>query len=263
MKSQKTEYRTYQVCIFAVNGKEKTIKRTETIKAKNISNAAEIASTMFPGETLRTYPLVSASDGQSIMEMAEFSLASYERWETRNNFAVNNPKNRSQFEKEDLVSVATLAIINKLRENPGATMYEVKSTAFSAIASEQKSKERLSEREYLPGWASCNIAPVGPRPTYPALDRMLAYAVDQADITDDQNVILQMYYIERKEVADIMAETGKSRSKVYRSLYRAYCRILDKAYNTEGSGDIFKAAGITKEDVETAIETMRKRGMAK
>lgn len=251
----KTEY---QVCTIAKDGK--TAKVLETISADSLQSAVEIVGDKYPRNTTRVYPLVTLENPDSITAMARFTLASVENWERRNNYAVMNPQSRNQWDREDYISIATIAIISTLTDNPGATMFDVKSAAFSAIRAEQGKQERNSEREYMPGWIGCNIQPREARATCPALDRLIDRAVETAELSETQREVLEMSYSDGMSVADIAEKTGKYRSKVYKNLYRAYYWVLTKAVEIDTTGDTFRRAGYTMEDVQEMIETLRKRG---
>lgn len=249
----------YQVC--AIDKDAKTATALEIISADSLQAAVEIANSKYPKSTTRVYPLVTLADADSVIAMAKFALASVENWERRNNYAVMNPIKRSQWDREDYISIATVAIIATLTDNPIATMYDVKSAAFSAIAAEQKSKERNSEREYLPGWNMCNVQPRKPRSTCPALDRLIILAIDSADLSETQREILEMSYSDGMSVADIIEATNKTKRTIYQTLYRAYYWVLSKAVDIDGANlPTFKRAGYELEAILDTLATLRKRG---
>lgn len=249
----------YQVC--AIDKDAKTATALETISADNLQNAVDIANGKYPRDTIRVYPLVTLENADSITEMARFTLASYENWERRNNYAVMNPAERNQWDREDLLSIATIAIIATLTDNHGATMYDVKSAAFSAVATEQRRRERNSEREYMPGWIGCNVMPREARSSCPALDKLIISAVDNAELSATQAQVLMMSYSDGMSAIEIAQEMGKNRSSVYKNLYRAYYWVLSKAAELDGAElPTFKRGGYTAEDVAEMLVTLRQRG---
>lgn len=250
----------YQVC--TIDTGAKTAKAVDTISAETLSAAVEIANGKYGRDTIRIYPLVTLDNPESITEMARFTLASVENWERRNNYAVMNPVKRSVWDKEDYVSIATIAIIATLTDNPGATMYDVKSAAFSAIRTEQSRLDRNSEREYVPGWITCNVQPrdFQPRATCPALDKLIKKAIAETDLTETQKEVFTMSYMEEMSAADIAAATGKNRSKVYKGLYRAYYWVITKAIELDKNLTVFSRAGYTADDIAETLATLRKRG---
>lgn len=250
----------YQVC--NIDRDTKTAQVLETISAETLSGAVEIANGKYQRANVRIYPLVTLDNPDSITEMSRFTLASVENWERRNNYAVLNPVKRSQWDKEDYMSIATIAIIDTLTNNPAANMYDVKSAAFSAIRAEQSRQSRNSEREYVPGWITCNVSPhdFKPRATCPALDNLIKKAIANTELTEAQREVFTLSYGEEMSAADIATATGKNRSKVYKGLYRAYYWVLSKAVEMDTDGRIFQQAGYTQEDITETLETLRKRG---
>lgn len=250
----------YQVC--SIDKDAKTAVVLEVISADSLQAAVETANGKYPRGTTRIYPLVTMDNPETITEMAKFTLASVENWERRNNYAVMNPINRSQWDKEDYTSIATLAIIATLTDNPGANMYQVKSAAFSAIRAYQQRQDRNSEKEYTPGWVTCNVQPRYPRATCPALDRLISRAIDATApaLSPAQVEVFTMSYQEEMSAADIAEKTGKNRSNVYKGLYRAYYWILSKAIELDTDGATFAAAGYSPDDIAETLATMRKRG---
>ena len=249
----------YQVC--AIDHAAKTAAVLETITAETLQNAAAVANAKYKGKAIRIYPLVTMDNPDTITEMAKFTLASVENWERRNNYAVMNPIKRSQWDKEDYTSIATLAIIATLTDNPGANMYQVKSAAFSAIRAYQQKQDRNSEKEYNPGWVACNIQPRLPRATCPALDRLISRAIDATapTLSPAQVEVFTLSYQQEMSAADIAEKTGKNRNNVYKGLYRAYYWILSKAVELDTDG-ILERAGYTPDDIAETLATMRKRG---
>lgn len=250
----------YQIC--AIDRENKTAKALEILTAETLQDAVTAANEKYPRATVRIYPLVDMENPETIQDMAKFTLASVENWERRNNYAVMNPINRSQWDKEDYTSIATIAIIATLTDNPGADMYQVKSAAFSAIRAYQQKQDRNSEKEYTPGWVACNVQPHYPRATCPALDRLIARAIDATapTLSPAQVEVLTLSYQQEMSAADIAEKTGKARQNVYKNLAKAYFWVLKKAVELDKDGAIFAAAGYTPDDIAGTLATMRKRG---
>lgn len=250
----------YQVC--AIDRAEKTATVLEIIETETLKDAVETANAKYPRNTIRVYPLVIMDNPDTITEMAKFTLASVENWERRNNYAVMNPIQRSQWDKEDYTSIATLAIIATLTDNPGANMYQVKSAAFSAIRAYQAKQDRNSEKEYNPGWVACNIQPRLSRATCPALDRLISRAIDATapTLSPAQVEVFTLSYQQEMSAADIAEKTGKARQNVYKNLAKAYYWILTKAVELDKDGATFAAAGYSPDDITETLATMRKRG---
>ena len=250
----------YQIC--AIDRENKTAKALEILTAETLQDAVTAANEKYPRATVRIYPLVDMENPETIQDMAKFTLASVENWERRNNYAVMNPINRSQWDKEDYTSIATVAIIATLTDNPGADMYQVKSAAFSAIRAYQQKQNRNSEKEYTPGWVACNVQPRYPRATCPALDRLIARAIDATapTLSPAQVEVFTLSYQQEMSAADIAEKTGKARQNIYKNLAKAYFWVLKKAVELDKDGAIFAAAGYTPDDIAETLATMRKRG---
>ena len=250
----------YQIC--AIDRENKTAKALEILTAETLQDAVTAANEKYPRATVRIYPLVDMENPETIQDMAKFTLASVENWERRNNYAVMNPINRSQWDKEDYTSIATVAIIATLTDNPGADMYQVKSAAFSAIRAYQQKQNRNSEKEYTPGWVACNVQPRYPRATCPPPDRLIARAIDATapTLSPAQVEVFTLSYQQEMSAADIAEKTGKARQNVYKNLAKAYFWVLKKAVELDKDGAIFAAAGYTPDDIAETLATMRKRG---
>ena len=260
-KERETMVKTseYQVC--AIDKLTKTAQVLEVISAENIGTAIEMASGKYSRGVVRVYPLVMLDNADSINYMAALTLASYENWERRNNFAALNPLERNQYDREDLLSVATIAILVTLAENPAATMYDVKTAAFAAIRTEQGKKDRNSEREYMPGWIACNVTPQEIRASCPALASLIREAIEYGDLTEGQMEALMLRYDEDLSVIEIAERTNRTRDRVYVSLYKAYYKTLKRAAELDGAElPTFKLAGYTAEDIAETLATLRQRG---
>lgn len=249
----------YQIC--KVDKETRNAVVLETVEADTLKDAVEMAG-KYPRNSTRVYPLVTLDTPETIVEMARFTLASVENWERRNNYAVMNPTKRNQWDREDYSSIATIAILDTLTETPGTTMYDVKSAAFSAIRAYQQRQDRNSEKEYMPGWSGCNIAPRLPRSTFPALDKLMRRAIDEtaSTLSPVQMEVFTLSYGEDMAAADIAERTGKARQNVYKNLARAYYWVLSKAVELDKGGDVFSGAGYTPEDIAETLATLRKRG---
>lgn len=251
----------YQICTLG-NATEqgRAVVKTETVEADTISMATEHATANgYKLADIRVYPFCTPEDGDGQLELARHTLASVENWERRNENAVLNPQRRNAWEREDMVSVACVAIAAVFTENPAADMHTLKTTAFSAIRAEQSRKDRNSEREYLPGWSACNVTPREARATCPALDKLVQAAVKSADMTEGQMSALLMSYEQGKSAQDIAKETGTKRATVYQTLYRAYYKVLARAVEIDSDLTAFTAAGYTGEDIDETLAILRKR----
>ena len=178
----------YQICVLskAANG-DTVVAHTENVFADTIAGATEQATAKgYKLADVRVYPFCTPSDGEGQMELARHTLASYENWERRNSYAVLNPQDRNEWEREDLIMIACVAILAVFEGNPNANMHELKTTAFSAIRTEQGRKERNSKREFFPGWTVCNVTPRQARASCPQLDRLIRESVKTANLTDGQ-----------------------------------------------------------------------------
>lgn len=250
----------YQVNIVtkAENG-DTIVAAVETLAAKNINAAWKQAAATYSGAgKVRVYPLASLFDGASVMELARYALSSVERWERRNDHAALEPDKRTPEDKEDFIQTAALAIWEVLVENPDAPMYEAKKNAFAAIRREQQRRVRNSEREYLPGWSSCNIAPRRVRATTPELDRLVREAIAAADMTGTQAAIFDRFF-DGMTAADIAAELNMSRATVYTHIKRAEHKILQAMDALDPRRAAFAAAGYSESDIADTLDMLKRR----
>lgn len=233
-----------------------TVDRTDLLEAVDLRSAY---ATIDPTTTFRIIPYATATDGEGQLALARHTFRTFEKWETRNEYAVMNPTHRTPQEKEDLTAVACLSIVESLSKNPAVDMYTLSKVAFSAIASEQKRKDRNSEREYHPDWKQDNLKPLLIKSTFPALDRLIRKAVETADLTEGQKEYYNMVYCERMDVATVAEKKGVCRSKVYKNLYKGYLKIIDTAVTLDPDLLTFREAGYTPEDIADVRETLKKR----
>ena len=251
----------YQICLLGKETEQgREVVRTETVIADSIATATEQATAKgYNLAETRVYPFCTPTDGDGQMALARHTLASVENWERRNNSAVLNPQRRNEWEREDMMMIACVAINAIFAENPGANMHTLKTAAFSAIRTEQGKKDRNSEREYFPGWTVCNVTPREPRASCPQLDKLIREAVKSADMTDGQMSALLLFYEDGKSAQQIAEETGTKRATVYQSLYRAYYKVLSRALEIDPDMSAFTAAGYTAEDIDETLTILRKR----
>lgn len=251
----------YQVCTLGKETEQgREVVKTETVTAETIAQATEKATAKgYKIADIRVYPYCTPGDGDGQMALARHALASVENWERRNNNAVLNPQRRTVWEREDMIMAACEAIAAVFAENPRANMHLLKTTAFSAIRTEQAKKERNSEREYMPGWIGCNVTPREARSTCPQLDKIIREAVKTADMTEGQMSALLMSYDDGKSAQEIAETTGTKRATVYQTLYRAYYKVLSRALEIDGDMSAFTAAGYTGEDIDETLAILRKR----
>lgn len=257
----------YQICIMGKDTEgNSAAKATRQLNASDLSSAyaLALADTANANADLRIYPFCTLADGEGQIELAKATLASFEKWERRNNFACMNPVKRSAWDREDYTQDAIIAIIQTLVNNPSATMYECKSNAFTYISTIQKRHERKSECEYLPGWGACNITPKMAKATFPALDRLMKKAVESADLTEAQmealNAIADGYNVSEYAKGKAEKEGRKVetvRTLMYRTVRAAYHKILLRMVELDTEG-AFNKAGFTADDIDMKLAELAK-----
>lgn len=253
----------YQLNLLAWNDNgEKTVVAVAHLAAENLSAAWKEVNRVHKGEEVRVYPLATPNDGGSILELASHVLRSVERWERVNHYAALEPYKRSGGDREDFIQTAALSIVESLAENPVAPMFDVARAAFAAISAEKKRRARNSEREYLPGWSSCNVTPRAARATAttPELDRLIREAIKTADFTASQAAVFERFF-DGTSVADIATDLGISRSAAYRALYRTFYKLAIAMDGLDPLRQITAVAnGITRNglDFETISEAIAK-----
>ena len=268
----------YQICIIEQADKEKkvkaTVKQTYTLHADNINQATTTAQENHDRKTMelqklsiRVYPYCITADkdgnpildGEATMELARHTLRSVERWERSNDNAVLEPVKRTAEDREDFIMTACEAFASVFAENPSANMHEMKTAGFSAIRREQAKRDRNSEREYNPGFASCNLLPRVAKATFPDLDRLIMKAVETADLTEKQAEILNMSYQDGMSAQDIADAVGVKRNAIYRLLYKAYDKVLSTMVELDPSLRAFTEARYTAEEVQEVQAIMAHR----
>lgn len=239
---------------------EPLITKIETLAAKSLAAAWQEVTAVHCGKTenVRVYPLAFPWDGDSIMELARYTLASVERWERNNNHSALEPYKRTPEDKEDFVQIAALAIFEALGDRPLAPMYDIKRIGFAAIAAEKKRRVRNSEWEYLSGWSSCNTAARPPRSLTPELDELIHAAIDSAGFTDSQSAIFHRFF-DGMAVIDIAQDLAISRTAVYRGLYRAEHKLLLAMDKLDPLRAAYALGGYCYSDVSETIATLAKR----
>lgn len=264
----------YQICIMGnSNEGELIVKQVQYITADNLAHAyttAHATPTLAHADII-IYPFCTVADGEGQLALASYTLKAFEKWERRNNYAVENPDKRSIWDREEYTQDAAMVILATLKDNPSATMHECKSNAFTYISKQQKAKERKSEREYMPGLGACNITPKKIKSVYPLLDRLMIKAVESADMTSGQMETLLAVYHDRKTPTEIAKEqmpVGLSaedykrqletkRRTVYKTLAKAYYKLLLRMVELD-KGD-FEKSGFTADDIGEAFATLAKQ----
>lgn len=244
-----------------------TIDRTDLLEAVDLRTAYATIDPTAPADdeeeettaTFRILPYATATDGEGQLALARYAFRTFEKWETRNEYAVLNPTHRTPEEREDLTATACLSIVDSLSKNPAVDMFTLSKVAFSAIATEQKRKDRNSEREYHPDWKQDNLKPLLIKSTFPALDRLIRKAVETADLTEGQKAYFNMVYTERMEISAIAESENINKRRVYKNLYKAYYKILETAVSLDPDLRTFRKAGYTPADVAETVEKFRKR----
>lgn len=249
----------YQICITKRNGNDTAVTATATIAAATIADAYTAADNMPHDKTaaMRVYPYATADNADSVMDLAAYALRSFEKWERRNNYAVMNPINRTEEERQDLKQSAALAILETLHKNAAATMFDCSTAAFDTIAAIQKAYERKAEREYNPDWITCNITPKKAKATFPELDRLVKKAIAAADLTDNQTAVLYAVY-GGNTAADFAAMQGISKQSAYKAANAAYCKIVTAMIELD-NGEL-AAAGFTADELAEKIAELRRKG---
>ena len=253
----------YQICTLGKDSNDKpVVTSVELVTADTLKQACEYANEKHGKADCRVYPYCTKEDGESQLRLAEHTLASFEKWERRNNNAVLNPQNRNEWDKEDYIMLACIAINAVLEDKPNATMHELKTMAFKAIANEQKSNERKAEREYNPDFIMCNIAPRTARATIPELDKLFRLAIDKADLTDKQMAIVS-YMMDGLSIANIAELMEITKGATQNTLYSAEYKTLCKAVELDKELSTFELMGLTAEDVDNIKIILAKRARVK
>lgn len=270
----------YQICITKRNGKSTAVVATATTAAATLADAytaaaatphnwtvtangnilaATLAATFTADNAaaVRVYPYATADNAAAVMELAAYALRSFEKWERRNNFAVMNPVNRTEEERQDFKQSAALAILETLNANAAATMFDCSTAAFDAIAAIQKAYERKAEREYNPDWITCNITPKKAKATFPELDRLVKKAIAAADLTDNQTAVLYAVY-GGNTAADYAAANGISKQSAYKAVNAAYCKIVAAMVELD-KGEL-AAAGFTAAELAEKLAELKRKG---
>lgn len=240
----------------------KTAAMLEHVSADTLKDVVQYANDKYSRETVRVYPFCTKADGESQLRLAQNALASFEKWERRNENAALNPYRRNEQDREDYIILACLAINSILEENAAATMHELKTAAFKAIANEQKSLERKTEREYNPNFIMCNIEPRKARPTFPELDRLFENAAENAALTDKQMTAIG-FLMDGLSIAAIAEHMDVTKRAVACNVYSAQYKIFAAAVALDSNLSVFVKAGYTKADIDETAATLAKRARAK
>lgn len=253
----------YQAChITRDEDKRYTVTATEPVQAETLAAAYESAS----GDVV-ILPMASIVDGDSIQELAQYTVRQFHKWELRNNNAVLSALNRSTWDEEDEHGTAALAILDGLTAEPDMNMFDLYRLAASRLYVERRSLFRKSEAEYNPDRLFCNMEPRAIRETFPGLCGLMRRAkdalTDADELTAAQIDVLEMYG-NGISVVDISEKTGKNRKNVYKLLYKAEYKLLLKMAELDGADlDTFTQSGIDRETVLETLETYEKRAKTK
>lgn len=254
----------YQICYVSEGkGKQRQVTNTAMLNADNIVDAytaTEEAATNNADYII--YPFATLTDnGESIYTLADYVCKQHFKWELRNNAAALAALKKSLHDKEDERQTAAAAIVAALADNAD-NMYIVFNAAYNAVAAIRDNLYRISEVEYNPSAAFCNPFAVRKvEATYPQLCRLIKKATEEANLTEAQMQVLNMYESNTTCAAACVLLNITKRA-YYKHLYKAFYKVLAAAVELDKNG-IFAAAGIAEEDVAAALATYEKRAKTK
>lgn len=251
----------YQICILnkATKKDRVTVKHTLLVEANSMPEASKIAGQACDRSSFRVYPYCTPTDGESQIELARYAFYSYEKFERRISSSVMNSYSRNQYDREDCISIACLEIASIFAETPSADMYTLEKAAFSAIAREEQSKQRRAAREYNPDFIMHSISPRIAKATFPALDRLTRKAVETADLTEKQMLVIDLAYYGGMSLNDIADHMGITKAAAALSVNRAKEKVLAQMVELDSDLHTFTEAGITAEDINEIHTILRKR----
>lgn len=254
----------YQICYVSEGkGKQRQVTNTAMLNADNIVDAYTATEEAITNNAdYIIYPFATLTDnGESIYTLADYVCKQHFKWELRNNAAALAALKKSLHDKEDERQTAAAAIVAALADNAN-NMYIVFNAAYNAVAAIRDNLYRISEVEYNPSAAFCNPFTVRKvKATYPQLCRLIKKATEEANLTEAQMQVLNMYESNTTCAAACVLLNITKRA-YYKHLYKAFYKVLAAAVELDKSG-IFAAAGITEEDTAAALATYEKRAKTK
>lgn len=254
----------YQICYLSEGkGKQRQVTNTAMLNANNIVDAyAATEETVTNNADYIIYPFATLTDnGESIYTLADYVCKQHFKWELRNNAAALAALKKSIQDKEDERQAAAAAIVAALTDNAD-NMYIVFNAAYNAVAALRDNLCRISEIEYNPSAAFCNPFAVRKvKATYPQLCCLIKKATEEANLTEAQMQVLNMY--ESGTTCAYVCDMLKiTKHAYYCSLYAAMYKVLSAAVEMD-KHSIFAAAGITEEDNAAALAAYAKRARIK
>ncbi len=239
---------------------------TTTITAKNAVEAYTLAAKVYPGYKLGaeivTYPLATlAPEGEGIDYLAKYTAKQFRKWQIRNENAVF--QGLTVQDREDQAQTAALAIWQGLLADEGIDMYALYKIGYNAICAERDQMFRKKEKSYnpdrLPRVFGTFVAKNGPLGALFA--EAAANAAKSGKLTEKQMSVLDMY-ARHWTGAEMAAEMGIRREKVYKHLHAGLHNVLDQMIQIDLANGLrtFARHGITPEEVYEALaEEARKR----
>lgn len=263
MKTEKlNNCKAFQVCFISDDENGKPIcTKTASVTGENIVDAYAAAAEKY-GEKQRfnVYPLATAENPASVIDLAEYARRHFWKWELRNNNAVLSALNRSEWDVEDETQDAVLAILSALAENPAVDMFTAYRAAFNSLASGRDRLFRKSECEYNPAALFCN--PFIDRKqiaTFPRLASLFARAKDAAELTEKQLDVIELYQ-HGITAAAVMERMNITKRAYYKLFYKGLYKILSAAVALDGETlDTFTESGIDAAAVQDALDTYKRR----
>lgn len=251
----------YQICILnkATKKDQVTVKHTLLVEANSMPEASKIAGQACDRSSFRVYPYCTPADGESQIELARYAFYSYEKFERRFSASVMNSYSRNQYDREDCISIACLEIASIFAEDPSADMYTLEKAAFAAISREEQSKQRRAARENNPDFIMHSISPRIAKATFPALDRLIRRAIETANLTERQMLVIDLAYYGGMSFNDMAEYIGVTKSCVAKFMNGAKAKVLAQMIELDKDLHTFTEAGITAEDIDEVQTAIRKR----
>ena len=262
--------RTYQACYFqnetAMQRKQREIVFTAIVQAETLV-AAYGSAKVVNGYDYLVYPLATLDNGDSVLNLAKYSVHQFRKSELRNNRSVMSALNRSTWDREDELQDACVAIVEGLTAYPTADMASLYKLAINRLSSQRDKTISKNEQEYNPDCLFCNMAETSIKESFPALCDLVRRAKTELDFDgatpEGQADILRMYE-NGISVIDIAEKKGINRSNTYKYLYKAQYKVLRKMVELDGPDlPTFALAWLDVEDVQAALAAFKRRATTK
>jgi len=221
----------------------------------SLADAYRNESRTTPRGSFRVYPFCDRSDGDSIMDFAEYAARQKAAWLVCNDSAGADAVNKPAYDYEDMRQDAAGYV---LACDNAADMRDLLLAALRGIDRERRAMYPATGRDasYNPAWAACNVCDRIASATFPALNKLVSDCLPR--LTDAEQEAVEMFAsgTTKQDIADLAGISRRSvRGRIDNGLF-TLLRYMDAHKDANAA---FASAGISKADRLAALAVLAEK----